>query len=93
MSTQTAGGVNGSAPRNHFSSCTQVSAQCPVAATTLGYYPNRGINYFFAIAFGLAGIATLVVGVRKKTWSYMAFITAGCMLEMAGGFLPSRLRG
>lgn len=70
----------------YFYACTEVTPTCPVQATTLGYYPNRGINIFFAIAFGLAGIITLALGVWKKTWSYMAFITAGCALEFAGGF-------
>ncbi|KAK3943331.1 putative rta1 like protein [Diplogelasinospora grovesii] len=67
-----------------FYLCNEVTPLCPVQATTLGYYPNRGINYFFAIGFGLAAAVTFVTGVWKKTWSYMAFITAGCMLELAG---------
>lgn len=68
----------------YYYSCTQISAFCPVQATTLGYFPNKGINYFFAIVFGLAMVTTLVLGTWKKTWSYMAFITAGCALELAG---------
>jgi hypothetical protein len=73
---------------NYYYSCKEVTAYCPVEATTLGYYPNRGINIFFAIGFALAMVVTLVVGVWKKTWSYMAFITAGCALEFAGGLSP-----
>jgi len=65
--------------RHYYDLCTHVSDFCPVEATTLGYYPNRGINYFFAIVFGLCGVATIAVGVWKKTWSYMAFVGAGCM--------------
>ncbi|KAK3324575.1 RTA1 like protein-domain-containing protein [Cercophora scortea] len=68
----------------YYYMCTEVTATCPVEATTLGYYPNLGINYFFAAAFGIAGVATLTLGTWKRTWSYMAFITAGCMLELAG---------
>ncbi|KAL8346910.1 hypothetical protein RB601_003444 [Gaeumannomyces tritici] len=64
--------------------CDEVSAFCPVQLTTLGYYPNRGANYFFAIGFGLCIIVALVLGTWKKTWSYMAFLTAGCALELAG---------
>ncbi|GAB1319612.1 hypothetical protein MFIFM68171_09822 [Madurella fahalii] len=69
---------------NYYYSCHEVSPTCPVEATTLGYYPNRGINIFFAIGFGIAMIVTLVFGIWKKTWSYMAFIAAGCALELAG---------
>lgn len=64
--------------------CKEVSPACPVSMTTQGYYPNKGINVFFAACFGIAMVVTFAVGVKKRTWSYMAFITAGCALEMAG---------
>lgn len=64
--------------------CTQVSPQCPVSATTLGYYPNGPLNIFIGASFGLAAIITLVFGVRKRTWAYMGFVVAGCALEVAG---------
>ena len=69
---------------SHYYSCHEVTSTCPVENTTLGYYPNRGINIFFVIAFALATVVTLVFGIWKKTWSYMAFIAAGCALELAG---------
>ncbi|KAK4223781.1 RTA-like protein [Podospora fimiseda] len=68
----------------YYYSCNHASPTCPVEATTLGYRPNRGINIFFAIGFGLSAISTLYFGIKHKTWSYMAFISAGCLLEMAG---------
>lgn len=74
---------------SYYYSCHEVTPTCPVEATTLGYYPNRGINIFFAIAFAIATIVTLVFGIWKKTWSYMAFIAAGCALELAGGLFSS----
>ncbi|KAK0636647.1 RTA1 like protein-domain-containing protein [Bombardia bombarda] len=64
--------------------CNEVSPVCPVEATTLGYFPNKGINCFFAVGFGLAGLAALVLGTWTRTWSYMAFVAAGCTLELAG---------
>ncbi|PSR74231.1 RTA1 like protein-domain-containing protein [Coniella lustricola] len=64
--------------------CTEVSAYCPVSATTLGYYPNKPLNIFIAVAFGLAALITLVVGIWKRTWAYMGFIVAGTVLELAG---------
>ena len=69
-----------------YKTCEQVTEICTVEMTTLGYYPNAGINYFFAIGFGIAGLVTLVVGIWKKTWSYMSFVAAGSMLELAGAF-------
>ncbi|EPE02403.1 rta1 like protein [Ophiostoma piceae UAMH 11346] len=70
-----------------FKLCTEVSAQCPVEATTLGYYPNVGINIFFAVGFGIATLALLVVlasGKVPRTWAYSCFIAAGAALELAG---------
>lgn len=74
---------------NTFYMCTEVSAMCPVEATTLGYYPNKGLNSFIAAAFGLAMIMQLVIGVWKRTWSFSVFVVAGCALELAGGYHPS----
>jgi len=73
--------------------CREVTPFCPVQLTTLGYFPNKGINVFFAVAFGLAGITTLALGIWKKTWSYMTFITAGCVLETAGTSAAPPCRG
>lgn len=66
--------------------CTEVSALCPVEATTLGYYPNKALNIFIAVAFGVIMMLQLVIGVWKKTWSFTAFIVAGSALEIAGRF-------
>ncbi|KAB5581257.1 RTA1 like protein-domain-containing protein [Coniochaeta sp. 2T2.1] len=70
--------------RQLYDTCRGVSSLCPVTATTQGYYPNKGINLFFAIGFGIAAVATFAVGMKKKTWTYMALITTGCCLELAG---------
>ncbi|KAL2177700.1 RTA-like protein [Thermothelomyces heterothallicus CBS 202.75] len=69
---------------NYYYSCTHVTSTCPVRATTLGYYPNRGINIFFTIGYAAATVVTLALGLKKKTWSYTGFIAAGCALELAG---------
>ncbi|KAK3389297.1 RTA1 like protein-domain-containing protein [Podospora didyma] len=76
--------IDEDAIRAYYYSCNEVTPFCPVQATTLGYFPNKGVNCFFAVVFGLAMVTTFVLGVWKRTWSYMAFITAGCALELAG---------
>ncbi|KAK4198256.1 RTA1 like protein-domain-containing protein [Triangularia verruculosa] len=68
----------------YYYSCDYVSLTCPVTATTLGYYPNRGINIFLSIGFGVALLATVYHGIRTKTWTYSGFVAAGCALELAG---------
>ncbi|CAJ2512204.1 Uu.00g052190.m01.CDS01 [Anthostomella pinea] len=64
--------------------CTEVTLACPVEATVLGYYPNLGINIFFAAAFGLCLLGLIGVGAWKRTWGYSIALTAGCALEFAG---------
>lgn len=67
-----------------YKTCTEVSAQCPVSATTYGYYPELGPNAFFSAWFGILLIAGLAVGVKTKTWSYTAFLCVGLLGEFLG---------
>ncbi|KAK4117943.1 RTA1 like protein [Parathielavia appendiculata] len=70
--------------RPSYETCPEVSVYCPVKATTLGYYPNQGVNIFLAIGFGLAALITLVIGVWKRTWGFSIAVAAGCALECVG---------
>ncbi|KAK3904174.1 RTA1 like protein [Staphylotrichum tortipilum] len=70
--------------RPSFDWCTEVSLDCPVKATTLGYYPNKGVNIFVALGFGLAALVTIAMGVWKRTWGFSAAVAAGCILECVG---------
>ena len=74
--------------RASFDACKEVTARCPVRATTLGYYPILGLNAFFAAGFGLAALVTLFFGIRKRTWGYSLAVAAGCILECAGTTPP-----
>ncbi|KAI1095036.1 RTA1-domain-containing protein [Rostrohypoxylon terebratum] len=74
----------GAPQRISYRYCSEVSPICPVEATVLGYYPNRGVNAFLAAAFGLCMIGLVTTGVWKRTWGYSAALTAGCILEFAG---------
>lgn len=71
-----------------FKNCIEVSAACPVKATTLGYYPNVGINAFFAAGYGISTAALLIALffglLPRRTWGYSSFIAAGAALELAG---------
>ncbi|KAK3329276.1 RTA1 like protein-domain-containing protein [Apodospora peruviana] len=70
--------------RPSYETCAEVSALCPVQLTTLGYYPNQGVNLFLAIGFALAAVTTIFFGVWKRTWGYSIAVAAGCILECAG---------
>lgn len=67
-----------------YKNCVDVTPECPVRATVLGYYPNLGSGYFFTIMFGLCLIGTVVLGVSKRTWTFTAALTCGLILETAG---------
>lgn len=73
--------------RASFKSCEEVSLLCPIEATVLGYAPNLGASIFFTVAFGIVAIATIAIGVRAKTWTFMAALSLGCILETLGSFV------
>ncbi|OLN87357.1 Sphingoid long-chain base transporter RSB1-like protein 8 [Colletotrichum chlorophyti] len=76
--------ANDTTIRRPFRECTEVSEFCPVDMTVLSYYPNFGANIFFAIAFGLVVLVSGFLGTWKRTWSFMLFVTGGCVLETVG---------
>lgn len=67
-----------------FYGCDHVTAECPIEATVLGYYPNLGANATLAAGFAICAIATAALGIWKKTWSYTLAAAVGCALEFAG---------
>ncbi|CAE7213192.1 hypothetical protein P3342_012505 [Pyrenophora teres f. teres] len=64
--------------------CTEVGPNCPVEGTILGYYPNLGVNIFFAVFFGVSAIVQLALCVKYKTWMYSIAISLGCLCEVMG---------
>ncbi|PWY64433.1 RTA1 like protein [Aspergillus eucalypticola CBS 122712] len=64
--------------------CTHVTPECPVTATTYGYYPNLGGNIFFAVYFGLLGTLQLGLGVYYRSWTMMIAMVIGGYMELAG---------
>ncbi|KAA8624448.1 hypothetical protein A1F94_012106 [Pyrenophora tritici-repentis] len=71
-------------PKGDFRQCLQVSPDCPVHATLYGYRPNLGANAFLCALFGTLFLASLVIGVLSKTWTYTAALAVGTFLEAAG---------
>lgn len=64
--------------------CTAVSPECPVAATTYGYYPSFGGNVFFTVFFGVLGLFQIGLGFYFRTWTFMVALCIGTIMEMAG---------
>lgn len=71
-------------PKGNFKRCTEVTPQCPASATTYGYYPILSVNAFFAALYALCCLASLVIGVWSKTWTYTIALGGGTLLEAAG---------
>ncbi|KAL5440957.1 hypothetical protein PMIN07_006835 [Paraphaeosphaeria minitans] len=67
-----------------YNTCHKVSPECPVAATTYGYYPDLGPNAFFLALFATLFVATLAIGVWSKTWTYTLALGGGTLLEALG---------
>ena len=67
-----------------FAHCTSVTPECPVEATTYGYYPALGTNSTLLAVFAALLIAQLVTGYLTKVYAYSLTIAAGCLLETLG---------
>lgn len=70
--------------RPSYKTCTQVTASCPVAATTYGYYPVLGGNLFYTVWFGILFLGSLFLGVKSKAWTYTVALGLGTALEALG---------
>jgi len=67
-----------------YENCTHVSPDCPVEAQLYGYAPNLAVNLFFTIFFCVTTIIHLVIGIRYRTWFFMAAVGFGCLSECVG---------
>lgn len=67
-----------------YSQCTHVTPQCPVEATTYGYYPNLSGNIILCVVFGICLILQLGLSIKGQTWTWMIGLFIGCGLEFAG---------
>ncbi|KAH8711894.1 RTA1 like protein-domain-containing protein [Phaeosphaeriaceae sp. PMI808] len=57
---------------------------CSIEGTLYGYYPNLGVNAFFAAFFGVCFFWQLFCGIKYKTWTYMIALCLGCVGEAVG---------
>ena len=71
-------------PQGDFGLCYDITPGCPVEATLYGYYPNMGANAFLCALFGVCFLASVIIGIMTKTWTYTLALGIGTFLEMAG---------
>jgi hypothetical protein len=69
-----------------YADCFQLSAQCPVTASALGYVPSLPANATFLAVFSLVAVVQLMQGIAWKTWGFMNAFVLGSLLEIIGEF-------
>lgn len=67
-----------------YQNCTEVTPQCPVSATTYGYYPNLGVNALYLAIFSFLLLLNVVYVLRYRLWTYAFAVSASCLLELLG---------
>ncbi|KDN71368.1 putative RTA1 like protein [Colletotrichum sublineola] len=57
---------------------------CPLEYSLYRYRPNLAVNILFLALFALAAVVHIFLGIRWRTWWFMAFMIAGCISEIVG---------
>lgn len=57
---------------------------CPIEASVYGYRPSIPANSIFLALFSLAIIVHVALGIRWRSWGFMAFMIFGCLVEIVG---------
>lgn len=57
---------------------------CPITWSVYKYRPSLPANAIFLVLFALAMGVHIYLGVRWKSWWFMAFMIAGCLSEIIG---------
>ncbi|RVX75599.1 hypothetical protein B0A52_00952 [Exophiala mesophila] len=64
--------------------CTELTDVCTFEVSVYGYQPSLPANAALLAIFALFAIASVVLGVRYKTWTYMIAVSLGCLAEAIG---------
>lgn len=64
--------------------CLSVGPDCPVQNSLYGYYPSLPGNAFFLAFFAICLIANTLLGIWKRTWTYLIAMFFGCLAQTIG---------
>ncbi|KAL6405871.1 putative rta1 domain protein [Ilyonectria robusta] len=67
-----------------FWNCTEVSATCPVEATTYGYYPSFPANSVLLTVFALIFCVQTILTFLTRVYSYSIVVAIGSLMELLG---------
>ncbi|KAM0259116.1 hypothetical protein ACHAQJ_003487 [Trichoderma viride] len=71
-----------SCPLQSIGNCTVLT--CPLSCAQVDYLPTLVGNAIYAAAFGLLLLAQAGLGIKYKTWGFMAGMICGLILEVVG---------
>lgn len=57
---------------------------CPLTDAYIDYIPSLGGNAFYLALFSLLLLLQTILGIRYRTWGYLAGLTGGLILEVIG---------
>jgi hypothetical protein len=57
---------------------------CPITEAYVYYVPSLAGNAIFVAIFALLLVAQIVLGIRYRTWAYLAGLSGGLVLEVIG---------
>jgi hypothetical protein len=66
------------------SDCTQVGPNCPADGSGLSYPPSLVASIIFSAIFGASLAFHIFLGVKFKTWSFLACYILGSTSEVVG---------
>ena len=69
-------------PTSNFNKCTLQT--CSLNRSYVGYAPNLAANSILVGIFGLILLLQIGLGIRYKTWAFMAGLFSGMLLEVIG---------
>lgn len=64
--------------------CKNISPECPIEATTYGYYPNLGVNIFMVVIFAICAVSQVYLGIKYRLRAYPIVVFLGCLGECVG---------
>jgi hypothetical protein len=59
-------------------------ALCPIEWTVYQYRPSLPANIVFLVLYAVALAIHLYLGIRWRSWGFMAFMAVGCLYAMIG---------
>lgn len=64
--------------------CTELTDVCTFEVSVYGYKPSLAANAALLAIFAVFAVASVGLGIRYRTWTYMIAVSLGCLAEAIG---------